>query len=157
MVDIEKLLKNGKYVIANEVKQSHDLINIKEIAASLRSSQRLEGEFFKGLDTAPPSQLHEGGFKAFITGCTIINDVRQIKIDASLHRIFTAFFGGISAVQSCSKKYIFGYKNAIYQELYFDISMGIEIYKQPVIIAIPDHTSNWINKCFAFNVASKSS
>jgi hypothetical protein len=126
MVDIEKLLKNGKYVIANEVKQSHDLINIKEIAASLRSSQRLEGEFFKGLDT-------------------------------SLHRIFTAFFGGISAVQSCSKKYIFGYKNAIYQELYFDISMGIEIYKQPVIIAIPDHTSNWINKCFAFNVASKSS
>ena len=108
-------------------------------------------------DTAPPSQLHEGGFKAFIAGCTIINNVRQIKIDASLHLIFTAFFGGISAVQSCSKKYIFGYKNAIYQELYFDISMGIEIYKQPVIIAIPDHTSNWINKCFAFNVASKSS
>jgi len=85
-----------------------------------------------------------------------LHDVRQIKIDASLHQIFTAFFGGISAVQSCSKKYIFGYKNAIYQELYFDISMDIDIYKQPVIIAIPDHTSNWINKCFAFNVASKS-
>jgi len=34
--------------------------------------------------------------------------------------------------------------------------MDIDIYKQPVIIAIPDHTSNWINKCFAFNVASKS-
>ena len=103
MVDIEKLLKNGKYVIANEVKQSHDLINIKEIAASLRSSQRLEGEFFKGLDTAPPSQLHEGGFEAFIAGCTIINDVRQIKIDASLHLIFTAFFGGISPSKVAAK------------------------------------------------------
>jgi hypothetical protein len=42
-------LKNGTHVIANEVKQSHDLM--KEIATSLRSSQRREGEFFKGLIT----------------------------------------------------------------------------------------------------------
>jgi len=47
-------------------------------------------------------------------------------MDTLLHRLPAAFSKDNPAVQCCGKKYIFGYKKAIYQELYFAISLGIE-------------------------------
>jgi hypothetical protein len=54
------------------------------------------------------------------------------------------------AVQCCGKKYIYGYKNTIYQELYFAIPLVIDICDYTVAIDIPDEESYWIIMLFAF-------
>jgi len=50
------------------------------------------------------------------------------------HGAFPAFSQGNFAAPCCGKKYIFGYKNTIYQELYFAIPMVIDICGCPEII-----------------------
>jgi hypothetical protein len=50
------------------------------------------------------------------------------------HGSFPTFSQGNLAAPCCGKKYIFGYKNTIYQELYFAIPMVIDICGRPEII-----------------------
>lgn len=66
-----------------------------------------------------------------------------------LHRLPVAFAQDNLAVQCCGKKYIYGYKNTIYQELYFAIPLVIHIRKHPVVIDFSWQANDWINVFFS--------
>jgi hypothetical protein len=72
------------------------------------------------------------------------------------HGSFPTFSQGNLAAPCCGKKYIFGYKNTIYQELYFAIPMVIDICGRPEIIDLSNPINNWFDRITFFCNSKKS-